>query len=98
MQKIIPIYFWDKADFRTPEPKRSQPYLTLCIYTELLAFLTLRKCKKLAQLINSFLRYSGAPMTVKVTPIFDHVYPITIKVTFSFPEYVLVCISMQPVS
>ena len=28
-------------------------------------------------------------MTLKATPIFDHVHPITIKVTFSFPEYVL---------
>ena len=37
-------------------------------------------------------------MKLKATPIFDHVHPITIKVTFGFPEYVLVCISMQPVS
>ena len=25
------IYSWDKADFRVPGPKRSQPYLTMCI-------------------------------------------------------------------
>ena len=29
------------------------------------------------------------PMTLNVTPIFDHAHPIIIKVTFSFPEYVL---------
>ena len=28
-------------------------------------------------------------MTLNVTPIFDHAHPIIIKVTFSFPEYVL---------
>ena len=31
------------------------------------------------------------PMTLNVTPIFDHAHPITIKVTFSFPEHILAC-------
>ena len=31
------------------------------------------------------------PMTLKATTIFEHAHPITIKVTFSFPEYVLAC-------
>ena len=52
---------------------------------------TYEHAKKSAQFIHSFLRYSRVPMTLKATPIFDHVHPITIKVTFSFPEYVLVC-------
>ena len=30
------------------------------------------------------------PMTLKATPIFNHVHPRT-KVTFSFPEYALAC-------
>ena len=30
-------------------------------------------------------------MTLKATPIFEHNPPITIKVTFSFPEYILAC-------
>ena len=25
------IYSWYKADFRDPEPKKSQPHLTICI-------------------------------------------------------------------
>ena len=31
----------------------------------------------------------SVPMTWKAVPIFEHALPITIKVTFSFPEYVL---------
>ena len=30
-------------------------------------------------------------MTLKATPKFDHDYPVTIKITLSFPEYVLAC-------
>ena len=30
-------------------------------------------------------------MTLMARPIFDHVHQIIIKVTFSFPEYVLAC-------
>ena len=30
-------------------------------------------------------------ITLKAAPIFDHAHPITIKVTFSFAEYVLAC-------
>ena len=30
-------------------------------------------------------------MTSKITPISDHAHPITIKETFSFPQYVLAC-------
>ena len=45
---------------------------------------------------NSFIRSWDiadyrVPTTLKATTIFDHVHPITIKVTFSFPEYVLAC-------
>ena len=30
-------------------------------------------------------------MTLKATPTFDHDYPVTIKITLSFPECVLAC-------
>ena len=52
---------------------------------------TYEHAKKSAQSIHSFLRYSRVPMTLKTTPIFNHVHPITIKVASSFPEYVLAC-------
>ena len=44
--------------------------------------------------LNSFNHSSDTadyrvPMTLKTTTIFDHAHPITIKVTFSFLEYVL---------
>ena len=96
VHKISPIhqFILDKADFRIPGPKRSRPYSTLYIYPELLTFLTpmsMQKKEKISSIIHSFLRYSRAPMTLKATHIFDHVHPITIKVTFNFPEHVLAC-------
>ena len=45
------------------------------------------------QFIKSFLRYTEfkSPMIYKASPISDHAYPIIIKVTFSFPKFVLAC-------
>ena len=76
----------------------SQPYLTLCTYMEPLAFLMLMKMQKISSIHSFILEIQQSSYDRKGTPIFDHVHPITVKVTFSFPEYVLECISMQPVS
>ena len=46
---------------------------------------TYEQPKKSTQFIHSFLRYNRVPMTL------DHVHPVTIKVTFNCPEYVLGC-------
>ena len=89
------IYSWDKADFRVPGPKRSQPYLTMCIPIVTFSFPDTYEHSKnqLSSFIHSFLRCSRLenPYDFK-----GHTYiwtypPITIKVTFSFPEYVLAC-------
>ena len=54
---------------------------------------SLSACKKWAQMINSFLRYSlfYCPMTWVATPIFDHCHSKTIEVVFSFPEAATAC-------
>ena len=46
--------------------------------------------------LNSFIHSTDtadykASIILKATPIFDHAHPITIKVTFSSPGYVLAC-------
>ena len=50
-------------------------------------------CKKSAQLINSFLRYSifHSSVTRNTTLIFDHAHPLNIKVTFRFCEFFSEC-------
>ena len=43
-------------------------------------------CKKSAQIIHLFLRYSRAPMTLETIPIFDHVHPIMAKPIFDIRD------------
>ena len=84
------IYSWDKADFRVPGPKRSQPYLTMYIPIVIFSFPDTSEHSK-NQLSSWFI--------LEVQQIIDfkgHTYiwtyqPITIKVTFSLCEYVLTC-------
>ena len=45
--------------------------------------------QKISSIHSFILKIEPSPYDLKVTPIFDHVHPITIKVTFNFPEYVL---------
>ena len=61
MQKISPIHRFtlkDKADFRVPGPKQSQPYLTMCIPKVIFSFpdTMYEYAKKSAQFIHLFLR------------------------------------------
>ena len=51
------IYSWDKTDFRVPGPKRSQPYLTMCIPIVTFSFAETYEHAKISS-IHSFLRYS----------------------------------------
>ena len=44
---------------------------------------SLSACKKVAQSINSFLKYG-----VNILPIFDHSSPKHLEVNFTFPEFV----------
>ena len=43
------------------------------------------------QFMKSFVRYTWfkSPMIYEALPIFDSAYPIIIKITFSFPKFVL---------
>ena len=46
-----------------------------------------------AQFINSVLRYGRfmSPMNQNAIPIFEHIHPEIIEVTFNFPKFVLAC-------
>ena len=48
------IYSWDKADLSAPGPKRSQPYLTLCVPIVTFSFLDTYKHYKISW-IHSFI-------------------------------------------
>ena len=81
-------------DFRISGPKASQPYLTMSI--PIVTFSFPDTYEHAENQLNSFIHYwdtadNRVPTTLKATPIFDHAYPITIKFTFGFPEYVLAC-------
>ena len=79
------IYSWDKADFRVPGPKRSQPYLTM--YIPIVTFGFPDTCKHSKnQLIHLFLRYSRleSPYDFKGHTFIWTYPPRTIKVFFSF--------------
>ena len=70
MPKISPIhqFILDKADFRIPGPKRSQPYLTLYIYPELLTFLTpmsMQKKEKTSSIHSFILEIQQSPYDLK---------------------------------
>ena len=43
---------------------------------------SLSACKKVAQSINSFLKYS-----INISPVFDHVHPKQLKVILTCPEF-----------
>ena len=71
------IYSWDKADFRVPGPKRSQPYLTMCIPIVTFSFPDTYEHSK--NQLNSFIHSWDTadyriPMTLKATPIFEHTH------------------------
>ena len=86
------IYSWDKADFRVPGPKRSQPYLTMCM--PIVTFGFPDTCEHSKNQLSSSLRYSRleSPYDFKGhTYIFEHIHQELWK-------YFLVswiCISMQ---
>ena len=76
-----------KADFRVPGPKRSEPYLTMCIPKVTFSFPDSMYEHVKNQLIHSFIlevQQIIESCDLKDTPIFDLAHPITIKATFSF--------------
>ena len=88
----LSIYSWHKVGFRVPGPKKSHPYLTMSMPIVTLGFPDTYEDAK--NQLNSFIgSWDKADyrvsMTIKATLIFDHAHPITIKITFNFPEYVL---------
>ena len=76
MKKINPVHKFT-LDFRVPGPKRSQPYLTMCIPIVIFSFSdTYEYAKKSGEFIHSFLDTEDyrITMTLKAAPIFDHIY------------------------
>ena len=66
------IYYWDKADFRVPGLKRSQPYLTMCIPKVTFSFLdTMYEDAK--NQLNSFIHSPCDQGVATTTP--DHNHP-----------------------
>ena len=72
------IHIWPCA-----YPKNHLPFLTLCT--------SMQKVSSIHSSISEIQQIMESRDLKKDTPIFDHVHPITIKVTLSFLKYRLAC-------
>ena len=61
ISSVHPIHSWDKADFRVPGPKRSQPYLTMCIPKVTFSFFLDIMYKHVKNQLNSFIHSWNTP-------------------------------------
>ena len=82
MEKISSIHWFvlEIADFRVPEPKRSQLYLTMCIPKVTFSWYHVWTCEKSAQFIHLFI----CLLTRVVTSTSDDKHPNIFLWTFNF--------------